>query len=83
MSYAGSSPAPGTKLIAGIQAIGQSHKLGPEDSNSSSATSFRMLTANIFNFKPNGASGSIPASGVMVAHPSKVKRHSVVLCVVS
>jgi len=29
-------------LIAGIQAIGQSHKLGPEVSNTSSATNLPM-----------------------------------------
>ena len=42
----GSIPSRGAIHIAGIQAIGQSHKLGPEVSNTSSATSFRILTAN-------------------------------------
>jgi len=41
----GSNPSGYAKfLIAGIQAIGQSHKLGPEVSNTSSATNFALLS---------------------------------------
>jgi len=36
--------------------------------------SFRMLSANNFNFNPNQWSGSIPASSVMVAHRSISKK---------
>jgi len=42
-----------------------------------------MLSAIIFNFNPTQWSGSIPACSVMAAHRAKVKKHSVVLCVVS
>ena len=44
LSNGGSIQSGRTKVIAGIQAIGQSHKLGPEDSNSSSATSYGRLS---------------------------------------
>ena len=37
---------------------------------------FRMLPATFFNFNPNQWSGSIPASSVMVAHRSQVKKAS-------
>ena len=36
----------GHQVIAGIQGIGQSHKLGPEGSNPSPATKFRIGSAN-------------------------------------
>ena len=46
----GSNPSGYAKQIAGIQGIGQSHKLGLVSSNLTSATSFRMHSANIITF---------------------------------